>query len=224
MQQSKNYLDEMKLLFSSIAKINKKGSVIHKFKRKEVIFQQGDIADSFLFLISGKVNVVRHYSDTEKFIVASFGKESVLGEMGLFVGDKMRTTSIEVAEDVEVFVITYENFMNYIQSDYRPLFFLTTIMAERLHTTTRHAETVATMNMKDRLVKLLIDLFNSPLGMRNDDGSVSVKMSRKEMASRIGCSRELAGKHLKELMEEGVVDNAGMNICIKPVVESYFSK
>jgi CRP/FNR family cyclic AMP-dependent transcriptional regulator len=113
-----------------------------------------------------------------------------------------------------VLLVKYNDFMRYIDGDYRPLYYLTQVMAERLHSTTRHADSVATMNVKDRLKNLLSEIYAEKTSSVNKADSVTFKMSRKEMSLRIGCSRELAGKFLKELKDEGLVEYAGMKITV----------
>jgi CRP-like cAMP-binding protein len=206
-------IEDLKNLFLNIASKNEHGDNLHKFKKKEVIFAQEELASSFIFIVSGKVSIVREHDDSD-FVVSTLGSGAVVGEMGLFVSEKTRTTSIIVNEDVVGIVVDYDTFMSYIEKDSRPLLYLTSVMAERLYLTTKSADSVATMNVRDRLINLLSSMCENPLSKTNEDGSCTFKMSRKEMSSRIGCSRELAGKTLKQLRQEGKVFDAGMKITV----------
>jgi len=188
----------------------------YKFKKGDIIFKQDEMADRFIILVSGKLNVIRRGVNTS-YLVASFEDAAILGEMGLFLDEHKRTGDVEAGSDVEVCVVKYKDFLSYLSIDHRPLLLITKIMTQRLYETTKHAEVVATLSVKERLKHLMASLRSKQDLSRKSD--VSIKMSRKEMASRIGCSRELAGRHLAELEVEGYLASVGMKISLLPKLD-----
>lgn len=206
-------------ILSKIVSENPASCFEKSFKKKGVIYEQDQSASSFIFILSGKVNIVKRHHQGD-FIVASIGKNEIVGEMGLFSEQKLRTTTLIADEPVRAYVISYLAFMDYIKQDYTPLFYITQVIADRLNSTTRYADAVATLNVKDRIVNLFVESFNDPFSRSQMDGSVVFKMSRKEISSRVGCSRELAGRCLKELKEQGLIDYSGMEMHIRPQIKT----
>lgn len=72
----------------------------HRFKRGQVLFRKGDVADAMCFVVSGQYRLVE------------LGKEvlpgQIVGELGLLAPDQLRTQTLSCIEDGEVLQITYE--------------------------------------------------------------------------------------------------------------------
>ncbi len=201
---------ELKQFFEEICTKSDDGQLSHLVKKKGVVYHQGDESSSFAFILEGKLNIIMHHDDGD-FVVTSMGHGEVVGEMGLFLPTKTRTTSVIADEDTKILVVEYSEFLSALDNNYLPLFQMTKTMATRLSATTRHADTIATKGVKERLAALLAEMTKSPLS-KDEDGFSVFKMSRKEMSSRIGCSRELAGKYLSQLEDEGRIKCTGMTI------------
>lgn len=209
--------NELKDFLESICEMNSNGSNLHTFKRRESVFQQGDNATSFAYIVSGKLSVINHHAGNS-FVITSVSEGEIVGEMGLFLPEKVRTTSVVAAEVTNVLMIDYKKFMDSLSYNHMPLLHMTKLMAARLQATTKHADSIATRGVRDRLVDLLTSVMGSSIATSNDDGSFTLKMSRKEMSLRIGCSRELAGKYLKELEGMGYLRCSGMTVVILPSI------
>jgi CRP/FNR family cyclic AMP-dependent transcriptional regulator len=58
-----------------------------------------------------------------------------------------------------------------------------------------------------------MDLCNEPDAMTHPDG-MQIKVSRQELSRLVGCSREMAGRVLKVLEEQGLVSANGKTIVV----------
>jgi CRP/FNR family cyclic AMP-dependent transcriptional regulator len=58
-----------------------------------------------------------------------------------------------------------------------------------------------------------MDLCNEPDAMTHPDG-MQIKVSRQELSRLVGCSREMAGRVLKVLEEQGLVTASGKTIVV----------
>lgn len=212
-------ISDLQKYFEDICEPNAKGKRHHRLKRKDVLFEQGQVATAFAFVLSGKLNVIKRHEESD-FIITSIGAGEIVGEMGLFLSEKTRTSSVVADENTKVLMINYDAFMESLATNYLPLLHMTKIMAARLHSTTKHADSIATKGMKDRLIDLLLNMEESSMIAMNSDGSYTFKMSRKEMALRIGCSRELAGRYLSELRDSGYLKLSGMTITVMPKIKN----
>jgi len=205
--------DTLRTFLEKICLPARNGKSYHVFKNKDVIYAENDDADTFAYILSGKVSIVNRHSEND-FVVASVGEGDVLGEMGLFMPIKTRTSSAIAVEDTKVIIIPYDAFLIALDDNYLPLLHMAKVMAKRLSVTTKRADSIATRNVKGRLIDLLSEMLDSELVQEKSDEGVTFKMSRKEMSLIIGCSRELAGRYLSELKEQGVLDYSGMKITV----------
>jgi CRP/FNR family cyclic AMP-dependent transcriptional regulator len=58
-----------------------------------------------------------------------------------------------------------------------------------------------------------MDLCNEPDAMTHPDG-MQIKVSRQELSRLVGCSREMAGRVLKVLEEQGLLHAKGKTIVV----------
>ena len=69
------------------------------------------------------------------------------------------------------------------------------------------------LDVAGRLARALLDLTQQPDAKSSSKG-ILVKVSRQELARIVGCSREMAGRVLKKLEEDGLVSTSGRSITV----------
>ena len=72
------------------------------FKAGDVIMQRGDYATAAFYIVSGEIEMVE--------INATWGKGTLVGEIGLFTPDGTRTMTIRCKTDVKAAQIDYDRF------------------------------------------------------------------------------------------------------------------
>ena len=93
-QQVERYLPNFKLI---------------RYESGEAIVRQGEPADMFYILTTGRVEVSSHRPSGEDLILAHLGPGEWFGEMGLLLGSP-RTATVRARGDVEVMGLDRENF------------------------------------------------------------------------------------------------------------------
>ncbi len=63
------------------------------------------------------------------------------------------------------------------------------------------------------MAHILLELVKKPGAVAHARGTV-IRTSRQELARLVGCSREMAGRVLKKLEEDGMVQSQGRSILI----------
>ena len=86
-------------------------------------------------------------------------------------------------------------------------------LAGRLRDTSQRLGDLAFLDVAGRLAHVLLDLTREPDSTPHARGTV-VRVSRQELARNIGCSREMAGRVLKKLEEDGMVQTQGRSILV----------
>jgi hypothetical protein len=72
------------------------------FKAGDIIMQRGDYATAAFYIVSGEIEMVE--------INATWGKGTLVGEIGLFTPDGKRTMTIRCKTDVQAAQIDYDRF------------------------------------------------------------------------------------------------------------------
>lgn len=185
--------------------------------RKDNIIKQGDPADYCILILSGIVDVLSEGKD-DYLLVTTCSAGEILGEMGLFCSTQKRTTSVRAHNEVRYYKVMYQDFMQYVSQGHNDILcHLTVMIADRLKATTSHTYDIANLKVKDRIIKLLIEFIKQA----EDENECTVKVSRRDIAARVGCTRELAGRYIGEIHDEGYIDAKGMNIKINRTLLEY---
>ena len=86
-------------------------------------------------------------------------------------------------------------------------------VAKRLRETTQKASDLAFLSVTGRITQVLKDLAKQPDAMTHPDG-MQIKITRQEIGRIAVCSREMAGRVIKQLENHGLITVAGKTIVL----------
>lgn len=183
-----------------------------KYPARTTILSAGDDSESLYYIVDGSVTVLLEDDDGKEMIVAYLNSGDFFGEMGLF--DKnTRSAWVRSKVNCEIAEISYEKFNDLSRSEPAFLFELSKQMAKRLRDTTQKVGDLAFLDVTGRVASTLLDLCKQPDAMTHPDG-MQIKITRQEIGRIVGCSREMAGRVLKTLEEQGLISVSGKTMVI----------
>jgi CRP/FNR family cyclic AMP-dependent transcriptional regulator len=184
------------------------------FRSRATIFRQGQKSDCLYLVLDGSVSVVvDDKNDPEQEMVVSYlNPGDFFGEMGLF-GEETRTANLVARTECELARISYERFHQVRNKFPDVLYALTIQFGSRLRATTRKLTDLAFVDVAGRIAQTLLDLTQQPDAMTHPDG-MQIRVTRQELGKIVGCSREMAGRVLKSLEQEGLVEVSGKTIVV----------
>ncbi len=182
------------------------------------IMRQGDPAETFYYLIDGSVAAVIDDDDKRELLLAYINKGEFIGEMGLFMAQKSRSVNIRTRTKCKVAEITYarmDRLLDNEMKDYAKslLCAIALQLSQRLRQTSRKVGHLAFLDVTGRIAGTLLDLCKQPDAMTHPDG-MQIRVTRQEIGRIVGCSREMAGRVLKSLEEQGLIAVAGKTIVV----------
>ena len=147
-------------------------------------------------------------------VVSYLNLGDFFGEMGLFnPEDEIRSAEVSTREASKIAEISYERFMKIKGQFPDILFAVAGQMATRLRKTTFKLKNLAFVDVSGRIAHTLMDLCKQPDAMTHPDG-MQIKVTRQELGKIAGCSREMAGRVLKALELEGLVQVSGKTVVV----------
>ena len=188
-----------------------------RFTAKSTIIYAGDRCESLFFIIKGSVTVLIEDDDGREMIIGYLNTGDFFGEMGPFEKEgstgQERSAWIRAKTECEVAEISYAKFRELSQQDPEILLTLGSQMADRLRKTTRKVGDLAFLDVTGRVARTLLDLCQQPDAMTHPDG-MQIKITRQEIGRIVGCSREMVGRVLKSLEEQGLVHVKGKTMVV----------
>ncbi len=183
-----------------------------RYPKRSVIIHAGDPPETLYYIIKGSVRVMIEDERGHEMVLAYLNKGDFFGEMGLFESDQ-RSALVVAREDSEIAEMSYSKFRQLAQQDPQILFALSSQMAARLRHTSRKVINLAFLDVTGRIAHTLLDLAQQPDAMTHPDG-MQIRITRQEIAKIVGCSREMAGRVLKDLEEQGLIHARGKTIVV----------
>lgn len=175
-----------------------------RYPAKSTIIYAGDKSDSLYYIVKGSVTVLIEDDEGHEMIVAYLNDGDFFGEMGLFDDKDSRSAWVRAKSECEVAEISYAKFQEISDNHPEFLFALGSQMARRLRNTTRKVGDLAFLDVTGRVARTLLELCKEPDAMTHPDG-MQIKITRQEIGRIVGCSREMVGRVLKTLEDQGLV-------------------
>jgi CRP/FNR family cyclic AMP-dependent transcriptional regulator len=133
--------------------------------------------------------------------------------MGLFHESPLRSAWVRTRNHCELAEMTYPRFRQIAAESPGLVFELATQLATRLDRTNRKLSDLAFVDVTGRVAHAIMDLCGEPDAMTHPEG-MQIKVSRQELSRLVGCSREMAGRVLKVLEEQGLLRATGKTIVV----------
>ncbi len=184
-----------------------------RYPSKSTIIYAGDASDSLYYIIKGSVTVLIEDDDGKEMIVAYLNDGDFFGEMGLFDPEDSRSAWVRAKTECEVAEISYAKFRELSDKHPEIVFALGNQLARRLRLTTRKVGDLAFLDVTGRVARTLLELCKQPDAMTHPDG-MQIKITRQEIGRIVGCSREMVGRVLKTLEEQGLVHVKGKTMVV----------
>jgi CRP/FNR family cyclic AMP-dependent transcriptional regulator len=167
---------------------------------------------------SGQVTVFIEDEDGREIILTYLNKGDFIGEMGLFRPTPKRSVMVRTRSACELAEISYGKLEQLFDGELRPyvkdiLYAIGRQLTERLDATSQKVSHLAFLDVTGRIAGTLLDLCKQPDAMTHPDG-MQIRITRQEIGHIVGCSREMAGRVLKELEERGLIFVKGKTIVV----------
>ncbi len=177
-----------------------------RYPKGSTIIYAGEDSDSIYYITNGSVTVLIEDDSGREIIVAYLNK-------GDFFGEGTRTAWVKAKTDCDVAELGYSKFVDLSKQDSGMLFELTSQIVERLGKTTRKVGDLAFLDVTGRVARQLLDLCDQPDAMTHPEG-MQIKITRQEIGRLVGCSREMVGRVLKTLEDQGLVTVKGKTMVV----------
>ena len=171
--------------------------VVRTFARNTVLINEGDVGDALYVILSGRVKVYSSNEAGREFVIDFHGAGEYVGEMTL--DGEARSASVMTVEPTTCAVVNRAQFRDFILAHPDFAMHLIDRLIHRLRVTTANLKSLALSDVYGRLVRLLNTL------SQDVDGKsiVPEKLTQQDIADRIGASRDMIGKLMKDLVAGG---------------------
>lgn len=183
-----------------------------RFSKGDIVFQKTDLSTDLYIVNSGKLKAVLADEEGGEILLAHFEKGAFFGELSLIDG-KGRSATIVAESDADLAILTKDLFIELLYKEPTLAVELMATLVDRLRKADDMIESLAFHEVGERLVRALLEAATHT-GTPVKGFLKAGKLTHKELAARIGSSREAVSKCMKVLSTRGITKEAEGQILI----------
>lgn len=192
-------------------------TVSRSYPKNSVIINEGDQANAMYMVKTGKVRVYVSDNQGKEFILNTMGPGEYFGELSL-LDDEKRSASVMTTESATFSIIYKEDFTKAILNNPQLALALLRNLTGRIRQLTDNVKTLALQDVYGRIRKTLMSMATEVDG----EFVIEEKLTQQDIANRIGSSREMVARILKDLATGGYIESERKQFRIlKKLPESY---
>ena len=181
------------------------GAKVMEVRKNQVIFQEGDPADTVGIVLSGSVQMIREDYYGNRSIVARIETSGLFGESFACSDTETYPVSIVAAEDSRVMLIDSRRITttccNACEFHNRMIFNMLKLMANNNLTLTKKIEVTSKRTTREKLLTYL----NAQAKAHNSD-SFSIPYDRQGLADYLEVERSAMSAEISKLRRDGIID------------------
>ncbi len=187
------------------------------YPKNTIIINEGDNTDSLYFIESGKVKVYLSDENGKEIMVNCHKAGEYFGELAL-IDDSKRSASVMTTEKSTFKIIAKVEFEHFLEKHPAVALNLIKVLTQRIRNLTENVRSLALMDVYGRVAKTLISLSET-------DGEKQIikdKLTQQDIANRVGASREMVARILKDLTFGGYISNIDRRIVINEKLPEHY--
>jgi CRP-like cAMP-binding protein len=173
------------------------------FDRGEVVFHEGDPADSMHLIEKGRFAVRTRTSLGDTALLAIHGTGDAFGELALLTGEAKRSATVAALEAGETRSVFRDDFAHLQRRHPGVNEILLRLLAEQLRRTNERLLEAHYLDADTRVRRRLLDLSRLYGGV---EGPVVVPLTQEELAEMAGTSRATVNRVLREEQQRGSIE------------------
>jgi CRP/FNR family cyclic AMP-dependent transcriptional regulator len=180
---------------------------VKAYPKNTIIVSEGDRSDSLYVILAGQVKVYLADEEGKEMVLTTQGPGEYFGEIILDEGP--RSASVMTLEPSKFSVVSKEQFKEFLARNPEASLELVRSLIHRVRELTKTVGSLALLDVYGRVARLLLELATE------EDGKLVVpRLTQQEMASRVGCAREMISRILKDLRTGGYIKDEGERLII----------
>jgi len=183
------------------------GRTIFEYQKNQVIFSQGDMADSVFYIQEGKVKVTVLSEHGKEAVVAILGADDFCGEGCLVAGQPRRMAAATAMTRCTIMRVDKAAFVRVLHDEPGfSEFFISHILARTMRVEEDLVDQLFNSSEK-RLARLLLLLAN--YGKEGKPQPVIAKISQETLAGMVGTTRTRVNYFMNKFRKLGLIDYNG---------------
>ena len=175
-----------------------------RYKRSEVIVEQGHKSDELIILLTGRARVLTTDHRGREVILAVLKAGDYVGEMSM-IDNEPHSATVRTELQSDALVLSRAFFERCLPESSSLAFAVMHGLVRRLRHANRQIESLALLDVYGRVAGALREMSELENGIR----LIKHRVNRQDLAKIVGASREMVSRVMKDLEERGDIQTQG---------------
>lgn len=180
---------------------------LRSVEKNSLVFSEGEDADGFFVVLEGLVKIYKMSAEGKEQILHIFGSGEPIGEVPVFSGKKFPASAMALKKG-DLLFFPRRAFIDLIAEDTSLALNMLAVLSMRLRRFAAQIEDLSLKEVPGRLASYLIYLANE----QATDTSVSLTISKGQLASLLGTIPETLSRILAKMANQGLIAVNGRHI------------
>jgi len=177
------------------------GVVKRRYRRGELVVEQGKKSNALFILLNGRARVLTADARGREVILAVLEAGDYVGEMSL-IDNQPHSATVRCEVQCDMLILGRAEFARCLPENSSLSYAIMRGLVTRLRSADRQIESLALLDVYGRVARTLLDMSE----LVDGEQMVRGKVSRQDMAKIVGASREMVSRVMKDLEERGVIE------------------
>jgi CRP/FNR family cyclic AMP-dependent transcriptional regulator len=177
------------------------GVVKRRYRRGELVVEQGKKSNALFILLNGRARVLTADSRGREVILAVLEAGDYVGEMSL-IDNQSHSATVRCEVQCDMLILGRAEFARCLPENSSLSYAIMRGLVTRLRSADRQIESLALLDVYGRVARTQLDMAEEVDGEK----IIRSKVSRQDMAKIVGASREMVSRVMKDLEERGVIE------------------
>jgi CRP-like cAMP-binding protein len=185
-----------------------------RLQEGEHMFREGEVADTFYFVLSGQVKLYRLSSAGNEKVIEIIRPGQTFAEALMFRDRPCYPVNAQALSDSLLLAVTNQGMLELLSQSTPLAFQVMAALSIRLHGLLNEIDSLTLQNATLRVVNYLLYLMPEGSG---EEGEVELPAAKNIIASRLSIQPETLSRILATLSRQGLIAVNGLNIDIRDV-------
>ncbi|HOJ71313.1 MAG TPA: Crp/Fnr family transcriptional regulator [Syntrophorhabdaceae bacterium] len=181
-------------------------AIRYSFLKDRIIFSEGDEADGFYVLISGRVKIYKLSKEGKEQILHIVEAQEPFGEVPAFAGKRFPAHAEAIEDSITLF-FPRDAIVQLIKNDPSLALNMLALLSLRLRQFTVLVEDLSLKEVPQRLAAYIL-----LIGEREKTDEIELNINKKQLASLLGTIPETMSRILGKMVSKGLIDVQGRRI------------
>lgn len=188
------------------------------FKKKDVVFSEGEPPDWLYIVAEGKLKLTKLSQDGKEIILEIISPMDYFGGLAVLRGFPYPANAVAM-EDAKFFKISRNNVMKILDRFPNLMYSMTLQLGERIKESHETLKNIALERVEARITALLLKLADKAGTKAGAAVVIDMKLTKQDIAEMVGTTVETSIRTMSRLKKSGILDEKNGKIVILDIAK-----